>query len=394
MADSERRSPAGLGPAIWSYGFRPFFLAAALFAGVSVPIWVVLLIQTGDAAILASARDWHVHEMVFGFLPATITGFLLTALPNWTERPPIRGRPLILFVGIWLAGRVAMVPWLPSMVSAVIDGAFLPVVAGIVWREIIVGGAWDRTPIGGLISLYAIGNILFHVLAIQQLETGFAERMALGLVMILLTLIGGRITPGFTQDFFEQLGQRWMPSSFSRIDGLAILSVVAAALAWTLNPQTPATGWALIIAGTINLVRLARWQGWRTWREPLVLILHVGYGWLAVALGILGGAILGTGIPVPDALHALTAGAVGSMTLAVMTRASLGHTGRRKHAGPLTVTIYGLVNLGAVLRVLSPLLDLPAHLSFVGAAIGWSGAYLLFLLVYGPILLAPSLDED
>jgi uncharacterized protein involved in response to NO len=153
------------------------------------------------------------------------------------------------------------------------------------------------------------------------------------------------------------------------------------------------TGWLFALAGLANLGRLARWYGWATWREPLVLILHVGYGWFALSLLILGGSILGIGLPKEDAVHAFTSGAVGAMTLAVMTRASLGHTGRPRHAGPLTVLIYMLVNLGAVLRVFGPMTDLPANLVLAVAAGSWSGAYLLFALVYGPFILRPSLDE-
>jgi uncharacterized protein involved in response to NO len=144
----------------------------------------------------------------------------------------------------------------------------------------------------------------------------------------------------------------------------------------------------------VNLVRLSRWYGWVTWREPLVLILHLGYGWLAMSWLILGGAILGLGLQATDAVHALTTGAVGAMTLAIMTRASLGHTGRPRHAGPMTVIIYLLVNLGAVLRVFGPVTALSTPLLLGLSAIAWSGAYLLFAVVYGRYLLRPSLDGD
>jgi uncharacterized protein involved in response to NO len=154
-----------------------------------------------------------------------------------------------------------------------------------------------------------------------------------------------------------------------------------------------ATGWTFVAAGLINLGRLLRWRGWMIWREPLVLILHVGYGWLVMSLLALGGTILGLGIDTANAVHVLTTGAVGVMTLAVMTRASLGHTGRPLHAGSLTVVIYALVTLGAILRVFVPSADFPAHIMLGMAAIAWSGAYLLFAVVYGPLLIRPSIDE-
>ena len=156
----------------------------------------------GDSPFLYAAREWHVHEMLFGFLPAVMTGFLLTAIPNWTERPPLRGMPLLLLLTLWLAGRLVIsLPWLSSFLAAIVDSAFLVVLATIVWREIATGRVWDRAPIGVLISLFAGANIVFHVLALRGAETDVPERMALALIMMLLALIGGRVTPSFTADY-------------------------------------------------------------------------------------------------------------------------------------------------------------------------------------------------
>jgi uncharacterized protein involved in response to NO len=335
--------------------------------------------------------NWHVHEMVFGFLPAVITGFVLTAIPNWSERAPIRGTYLALLLTLWLAGRVVIaVPWFTSFSAAIVDGAFLVVVAATVWREIAAGNQWSRWPLAALITLYAGANILFHILALQDEATDLAVRMALASVMVLLALIGGRVTPNFTLNFMAQKGMANQPPKFSRIDGLSVLLVAGSAIAWIAQPQAVVTGWILLAAGLANLCRLSRWYGWLTWREPLVLILHFGYGWLVVSLFALGGASLGWGLPIADAVHALTTGAVGVMTLAIMTRASLGHTGRPLHASPLTVAIYLLVNLGAALRVFGPLTDIPTTMVLSVSAISWSGAYILFAIVYGPYLLRPS----
>ena len=394
MSDQASGSPGYQGPAVFSYGFRPFFLGAALFAGVAVPVWILVLAGVGGSDILSPARNWHVHEMVFGFLPAVITGFMLTAIPNWTDRPPIRGPELMLLVTLWLAGRLLMaMPWFSPLVSAVVDVGFLVAVAGLVWREIAASKSWDRAPMGVLVSLLAGANILFHVLNLSGAETDRPERMALAMVMMLLTLIGGRLIPNFTGELLVGSGRAERPAPFSRYDGLSIALVGFAVVSWIVQPHSMATGWMFVAAGLANLGRLARWYGWLTGREPLVLILHVGYGWFALSLLILGGAILGIGLPKEDAVHAFTSGAVGAMTLAVMTRASLGHTGRARHAGPLTVLIYMLVNLGAVVRVFGPMTDLSANLVLGLAAGSWSGAYLLFAMVYGPFLLRPSLDE-
>lgn len=381
------------GPAFFSYGFRPFFLGAAVFAAVAVPVWILLLMRIDDSDVIVAVRDWHVHEMVFGFLPAVITGFLLTAIPNWTDRTPISGGGLLSLWVLWLAGRMVMaIPLLSPRLSAIVDGAFLVVVAGLAWREIIAGKSWLQAPIGGLVSLYACANIVFHMWALSGGETDSAERMALALVMVLLALIGGRVTSNVTRDFLAEQGMSEQPARFSRFDGLAVLLVAIAAVAWTVQPAVPVTGSLLVAAGLVNLGRLLRWYGWLTWREPVVLSLHVGFGWLVLSLLLLGGSILGWGLPTVESVHALTTGAVGVMTLAVMTRASLGHTGRPKHAGSLTVCIYLLVNLGAILRVFGPSFELSTFMLGL-AAMSWSGAYLLFALVYGPFLLRPSLDE-
>ena len=334
------------GPALFSYGFRPFFLAAALFAGVAVPAWILMLAGFADPGLRYAPGNWHAHEMVFGFLPAVITGFVLTAIPNWTERAPIRGAYLALLLTLWLAGRVVIaVPWFTSFSAAIVDGAFLVVIAATVWREIAAGDQWSRWPIGALITLYAGANLLFHILGLQDEATDLAVRMALASVMALLALISGRVTPNFTRDFMVQKRMADHPPTFSRIDGLSVLMVGGSAIAWTVQPHAVVTGWMLLAAGLANLCRLSRWYGWLTWREPLVLILHLGYGWLVVFLFALGGASLGWGLPIADAVHALTTGAVGVMTLAIMTRASLGHTGRPLHASLLTVVIYILVNM-------------------------------------------------
>ena len=394
MTDQANERADYQGPAFFSYGFRPLFLGAALFAGVAVPAWILLLTGVGDSEFFSAARQWHVQEMVFGFLPAVITGFLLTAIPNWTDRTPIRGRELMLLCTLWLAGRLVMaIPFLTPLLSACVDAAFLVIAAGLVWREIAAGTSWSHAPIGGLISLHAGANILFHVRALSGATTDLPERMALALVMVLLALIGGRVIPNFTRAFLAEQGMTEQPAPFTRFDGLSVVLVGIAAVAWIVQPQAMVTGWMLMGAGFVNLGRLLRWYGWVTWREPLVLILHLGYGWLTMSLLILGGAILGLGLPTTDAMHAFTTGAVGVMTLAIMTRASLGHTGRPKHAGPLTVCIYILVNVGALLRVFGPATDLPTNIVLAVAAMSWSGAYLLFALVYGPFLLRPSIDE-
>jgi len=395
--NDEPTFPRYTGPAFLSYGFRPFFLGAALFAGLAVVAWVVLFAGQAQSGFLYPPREWHVHEMLFGYLPALIAGFLLTAMPNWTDRMPLRGVPLLLLFLLWLGGRLLMAfPWAGATTAAVVDGAFLVILATYVWREIRAAGSWDRAPIGILVSLYACANMLFHEAALRGAPTDFPERFALSVMTLMLTIIGGRLTPTFTREFLEDKNIAKLPEVFSLVDGVAIVSVLVGVITWVLQPESVWAGVMLLVAGVASVVRLLRWGGWRTWRDPLVLILHVGYLWVGLYLLALGASILGIGFSTANAVHVLTTGAMGTMTLAVMTRASLGHTGRPRHADRLTVTIYLLVNIGALLRIFSPNPATPTALThaMLGlSALGWSGAYLLFALYYGRYLVRPSLDE-
>lgn len=333
--------------------------------------------------------------MIFGFLPCVITGFLLTAIPNWTNRPPLRGLPLLTLFLLWIAGRLSVLSTGISLtLVAWLDASFLVILAGFVLKEVLASRLWDRLPITILITLYAVAHIFFYVSLEHDRDTTLALRMALSVLMVLLALIGGRITPGFTEDFLQEAGINQRPHPFSLFDGFSILSILLAATAWTLSPGYPWTGWLLIIAGALNIARLLRWYGWMTWKEPLVFMLHIGYAWLGIGLALLGGSIVGIGLPPEDAIHALTTGAVGSMTLAVMTRATLGHTGRPKHAGPATVFIYLFVNAGAILRLCDPIVVQPFPLFLILSGLLWSGAYLLFAAIYGRFLFLPSLDDD
>ncbi|HTL60342.1 MAG TPA: NnrS family protein [Nitrospira sp.] len=396
VAADESTFPSYGGPPLFSWGFRPFFLGAALFAALAVPVWILIAAGAIAPDFLYPPREWHIHEMLFGFLPAVMAGFILTAMPNWTGRMPVRGTFLISLWLLWLAGRLIVgMPGPVPVLAAVVDTAFLITLAAVVWHEIAAARRWDRSPIGVLITVYAGANIVFDVLALRGASTDLAERAALSVLLLLLTVIGGRVTPAFTAEYLTEQRSTARPAAFSRFDGLSMLLVFAAALAWIVQPEGAAAGALFIFAGIANLLRVSRWRGWLAWGEPLVLMLSIGYGWSALSLLALGGAAFAL-VPAANAVHVLTSGAVGSMTLAIMTRASLGHTGRPRHADFMTLVIYVLVNLGAILRVAAPASATGSGMTILWlgiAALAWSGAYLLFALVYGPMLIRPSLDE-
>jgi uncharacterized protein involved in response to NO len=377
------------GPALFSFGFRPFFLFGTAWAGLAAPLWAAIYLGGGGLVLGAPGRDWHVHEMLFGYLSAVIAGFLLTAVPNWTGRLPVTGRPLALLFGLWAAGRAAMLAqaWLGGGAAAV-DSAFLAAFAAVIWREVLAGRNWRNLPVCALVTLFAAANIGFHLRGVSPALADLCERIALAAPATLITLIGGRIIPSFTRNWLAQRKPALEPAPFGLFDKVVLVETGAALIAWTVWPTELATGVLLALAGLANLARLARWRGLATGREALVWIMHAGYAWLGVGLVGLGLSILAPAfVPRSAAFHALTAGAFGVMTLAVMTRASLGHTGRPRTADRKTQAIYLAVNGAALARVLAGLLLTQQPWLLGLSAVLWSCAFLGFALAYGPLLL-------
>lgn len=376
-------------------GFRPFFTCGALWALVALVLWICALAGSIDLPSGFDALAWHRHEMLFGFVGAVITGFLLTAIPNWTGRLPIAGVPLALLVTLWLAGRIAVLfsSAIGPLAAAILDAGFFLVLAGLAAREVLA--AKNRNvPIVGLVLLFGIANAIDHAAAygiIPDSEVGM--RAAIALVILMISLIGGRIIPSFTRNWLTKQGvQRGLPTQPGRYDLATIAATALAMAGWLVAPDARPTGAALLLAGGLQAIRLARWKGMRTFRDPLVLILHVGYAWVPVGLLLLGLSIVNPEIPRSIAIHALAAGAMATMILAVMTRATLGHTGRELHADMATVLIYLLVNLGAIARVAAPWLPFDYLFLIKTAGALWSGAFLLFLVFYGPKLLGQRPD--
>jgi len=375
------------GPALFSYGFRPFFLFGALYAGLAVLAW--LPVFTGELT-LASAfapRDWHVHEMLYGYVPAVVTGFLLTAIPNWTGRLPLQGTPLIVLLLVWIAGRAAvtfsgLIGWLPA---ALIDGGFLLLVAAAAAREIIAGRNWNNLKVVSLIVLLALGNVCFHLEAHVVGTADYSIRLGLAAVVMLISLVGGRIVPSFTRNWLARENPGRLPVPFGRFDMVVIVASAAALLLWIVIPQTFIAGIVLLMAGILQTMRLARWAGDRTTRERLVLILHLGYAFIPLGFVLVGLAVLDF-IPPAAGIHAWAGGAVGTMTLAVMTRATLGHTGRALIASRMTQAIYFAVLLATLSRVAATMEAGHSLPLLAAAAALWGAAFLGFGVAYGPML--------
>ena len=387
-ASIDRRGRVRNVPPILSYGFRPFFLLGSIYAAFAVPFWLFAYFGGVAPAGPFPGLAWHAHEMVFGYLGAVMAGFILTAVPNWTGRLPLSGAPLAALVGLWLVGRMAVAGNPEPVSAAVIDLAFPIALAAAVWREIVAGRGLKNAPVALLISLFAFASLTDHLSGHFPVLDGSGIRLALGVAALMITLVGGRVTPSFTRNWMAREKFAPLPAPIDALDHLAIVATAVAIVGWIVAPDMPPTGAALLVAAALQVARLLRWRGHRTLREPIVLILHVGYLWLAAALALLGlAALVPSAVPIGSGIHALTAGAVGTMTLAVMTRASRGHTGQPLVADAPTVAIYALVTLGALLRVAAPLTGQHyPHLLVIGGAL-WASAFGLFALAYGPMLI-------
>jgi uncharacterized protein involved in response to NO len=392
------RYRAHAGPVILSAGFRPFFLGSAIWAAIAVPLWLCAYAEGLIVPTQLAPPIWHAHEMIFGFAAATVAGFLLTAIPNWTGRMPLQGGPLAGLVFLWVIGRVAILlsAIIGTPAAAIADLSFPAAFLAVVTREIIIGRNWRNLPMVGALSLLLIGNLLVHLDALDLADTAqLGNRLGLVTLFLLISLVGGRIIPSFTRNWLAKMRPSVPPPvPENRFDFAALAVTAAALLGWAGAPDVPATSWAVMIAGIAVAVRLSRWRGQNSVAEPLLLILHIGYGWLAFGLLLLGINGLTGILPATTALHALTVGAIGTMTLAVMTRATLGHTGRPLAAGPATRLIYGLINLAAILRVLSPLAGSRTELALWLAGAAWSGAFGLFALLYGVALVRPRVRSE
>ena len=391
-----RRERMEAAPPFLRGGFRPFFFLGALWAVVALAIWLAALFSFVSIPSSFGSVAWHRHEMIFGFVGAIITGFLLTAIPNWTGRLPIAGPPLAALVALWALGRMTVLfsSIATPAVAAILDTGFFVLVAAVAAREVLQSRN-RNLPIVGLVLLFGIANLIDHLSAggaIPDSELGW--KVAIALVTLMISLIGGRIIPSFTRNWLAKRADGGtLPSQPDRFD-LAVVALTAVAfVGWLTAPVGWVTPSLFALAACGHLVRLVRWKGWRTWRDPLVLILHVGYAWVPVGLALLAAVSLGSQMPQSAAVHALTAGAMATMILAVMTRATLGHTARDLRANALTVLSYLLVTLGALLRVAASLgwVEFRVGMEIAGGA--WMGAFMLFLVGYGPMLFSRRIDE-
>lgn len=372
---------------LWALGFRPFFLVAGVFAALWLVLWLLALFVPMQPPLAAQGADWHAHEMIFGFAVAVLAGFLLTAARNWTRQPTPTNARLAGLVLLWLVGRVVMLlgARLPSALVAAIDIAFLPVLAWVLALRLWRTQSRRNYPFVALLLALAGVDLLFHLAPLLRLQT---MTLAVEVMVVFLVVMGGRVIPSFTRNALPEA----RVTSRAWLDALAVASSVAYPIA-QLAGLGLASDLLALLAGTSNLARLAGWGSLATRRAPILWVLHLGYLWIGIGYLMMGLARWLPGLAGSAPLHALTVGALGTLTLGMMARVSLGHTGRPLVLPRSMSVAFALLTVAALARVVLPLVSpdlMTAGLMVSGIA--WSCAFAVFVAVYWPILTRPRSD--
>lgn len=382
--------------ALFSYGFRPFFLLSGIYAALAVPLWLWIYVRGSTAVSPLPPHLWHGHEMIYGFVLAAIAGFLLTAVPSWTSSRGFAGWPLISLVLLWLAGRVAMAAAsdLPAWVTWIAELAFLPALAALLTPPLL--RARNRnTPMLLVLAVLWLADAAF-VIAMRSGNSAHAAsalRFAIDVVLILVTIIGGRIVPAFTANALRRHGRTMAVVAPPWLEPVVIALMVSIAVVDVLWPDSFASGTLAALAAAAHVLRLSGWRSRWTLREPIVWILHAGYAWLPIGLALKALWLLGAVPWSARWLHAFTLGVFGTMILAVMTRAALGHTGRPLVVSRAVVVSYVLLIASVLVRVFGPALCTHDYvLTVIAAGLLWTLAFVLFVIVYAPILWRVRVD--
>jgi uncharacterized protein involved in response to NO len=370
-------------------GFRPFYLGAAMYGMVAIPLWIALLLGRVSLDLAVAPVLWHAHEMLFGFAAAVIIGFLLTAGKVWTGLATPHGAVLGALAGLWLAARLAAV-FAPYAVYAVLDLLLLPLVATFLLAVLLRADSRRNLPLGIVLMLLGAANAAFHagVIGIIDLPPVRALHAGLALVVMIECVIAGRVIPAFTMSALP--GARLQVSPL--LEQITLVATAIALALWVIAPPNAVTAAALGVSALLHAQRLWRWKPLRTRSRPILWVLHLAYAWLPVGLVLLSLSQLGL-VGVSSGIHALAVGTTGGLIIGMMTRTARGHTGRPLQVSRLEVVAYVLVAIAAVARVLLPLVA-PQHIAswLVAAATAWGLAFALYLLVFAPWLVSARID--
>ncbi len=380
-------------PVLLSYAFRPFFLLSAGWAIIAVAAWLALMHGLIWPGAPVNWVLWHIHEMVFGFIGAAITGFLLTAIATWTGRPPVQGVVLGALIAAWIAGRIvsAISGLLPIWIVVPLELSFPLALTYLVARELALAGNRRNYVVAMLIAMFALADFGYLMSGYRVMSQVGSSLLYLTphLVVLLITLIGGRIIVAFTTNWLRAQGAEKFPIARPWLDITAVLMTLAVGIADVSAPSSTLTGVLILATAAVHGARLSGWCGKATISEPLLFILHAGYAWIVIGYLLLGLTSFTDVIPRSSALHAITTGAAGTMILAVMTRVSLGHTGRKLHASTITVALYATVMVAALIRVAAPMTGSHYTLLLNLSALAWMAAFAGFIWEYWPVLSRP-----
>ena len=389
LQPGRQASPPVTGWPLLRLGFRPFYLGAAGFAALAIPLWVAAWLGVITLPPVVNPLLWHGHEMLFGFAAAVILGFLLTAGKLWTGLATPRGPLLALLAVCWLLARITALTG-PYPVYAVLDLMLLPVVAAIFLSLIIRSRNWRNLPLAIILSLLALANTGFHLSVAGFIDVAAVRTLyaALALIVLVECVIAGRVIPAFTMNATPGLRITTPPT----MERVTLLLTAIALGAWVLAAPAIFTAAALALAALLHLLRQWRWHPRSTFGRPVLWILHAAYAWLAIGMALLAAAQLGW-ISASAGIHALAVGATAGLIIGMMTRTARGHTGRPINVTGIETTAYALIMLAAVLRVFVPLAAPPWMTSaLIGAALAWTLAFALYLARYTPWLCTTRLD--
>ncbi|MBR9884407.1 MAG: NnrS family protein [Oceanospirillales bacterium] len=384
--------PSGAWQRIFSNGFRPLFLVCALQALAVMGVWLLYLAGVVGLNLPSgwSAMAWHGHEMLFGFVGAAVGGFLLAAVSKWTGRVPVHGLALMALTLLWLCGRLVVWSGTDSLALLVIaNTGYWVMLTALIGREVLVSGNRRNLVVVLALAIMSLFSLMFQLGWVDRVH--LLESQVL-LIALMISLIGGRITPAFTRNWLvrRQVPQARMPSPFGWVDKIALAASIVATLAWVAGLPEVITGTVLLVAGVMQIMRLLRWRGLMSLSEPLLFALHLGYLWVGIGFVLLGLSEFSTAISKTAGIHALGVGAMAGMILAVAARAALGHTNRELRAGVLVSLAFLAIHLAALARVLAALIPQYSWLLMVLAGCVWLVSFALFSVRYLPILIGPE----
>jgi uncharacterized protein involved in response to NO len=400
LVQIERNQPVSDGLPLLRLGFRPFFLLAGLTALSLIPYWLVLFFKGGPQPTYGLV-NWHTHEMIYGYTVAVIAGFLLTAEKNWTGVQTPKGGWLAVLALIWLAGRI--VPFtniagliLPAWLIASIDLAFLPILAIVLLIPLLKTSQYKQLVFVFIVFLLFISNLLFHLGYLNPgwQTTGIAIKLGWTSIILLITVMGGRVIPFFIERGTGQIGKLRSYRSLELVSFTSLLIWLVYSLA---SANTLVIAVLAVVAGLFQALRLWGWYIRELWRHPMLWVLYLGYAWIPLGLFLYAYLSL-SGAPVSSAVHAFTAGAIGLLTIGMMVRVSLGHTGRNIEASSCIVLAFVFVLFGSLLRVIASItqVDLIANhyvLIVTSAGVMWSIGFLCFVIMFIPVLWRSRIDN-